>query len=54
MTNAKKVTVKGYKNISAAIKKLKKNKKYYFQVRTYVKTKKGNLYSGWSAKKAVK
>ena len=54
MNNARKVTVKGYNKTSTTIKKLGKNKKYYFQIRTYVKTSKGNIYSKWSKKKAVK
>lgn len=51
MKGAKKILIKGYKKTSKKITKLKKNKKYYFQIRTYVKTKKGNIYSGWSKKK---
>lgn len=54
MKNAKKVTVKGYKKTSKQIKGLKKNKKYYFQIRTFIKTRKGTIYSKWSKKKAVK
>ncbi|MBQ9015586.1 MAG: fibronectin type III domain-containing protein [Firmicutes bacterium] len=54
MKGAKKLTVKGYKKTSKKIKGLKKNKKYYFQIRTYVKSSKGNLYSQWSSKKSVK
>ena len=35
------------------IKNLKKNKKYYVQVRTYTKTADGTFYSKWSKKKSV-
>ena len=53
--NAKTVTVKGKKNISKTIKKLKKGKKYYFRVRAYVNQGEGEkLYTPRSAKKAVK
>lgn len=47
---AKIVTVKGLKNISKTITKLKANKKYYVQVRTV----KNNCYSTWSKAKSVK
>lgn len=53
MKSAKTVTVKASKS-SAKIKKLKKGKTYYFQVRV-VKTLDGKDFaSGWSAKKQVK
>ena len=32
------------------IKNLRANKKYYFQIRTYIKTNNGNKYSKWSPK----
>lgn len=51
MKGAKKVTVKGYNKTSVKIRKLKKNKKYYFQIRTYSNTKKGKVYSKWSKTK---
>ena len=54
MKNAKKVAVKGYKKTTRTIKGLKKGKKYYFQVRTYVNTSKGNVYSKWSKKKVAR
>lgn len=50
----KTVTVKGNKKTATTIKKLKANKKYYVQVRTY-KTVKGKKYvSSWSKVKTVK
>lgn len=53
MKGAKTVTVKKSAS-SVKIKKLKANKKYYFQVRV-VKTMDGkDFYSGWSARKSVK
>ena len=54
MKNAKTVTAKGYTKTSKKIKKLKKNKKYYFQIRTYMKVGEETIYSKWSKKKAVK
>lgn len=54
MKNAKSVKVKGYSKTTKKIKGLKKNKKYYFQVRTYMKGAKGVLYSKWSKKKLAK
>ena len=53
MKGAKTVTVNGYKKTSAKIRNLQKNKKYYFQIRTYIKTAKDNIYSGWSRKKTA-
>lgn len=50
MKNANKITVTGYKKTSSKVTGLDKNKKYYFQVRTFVKTAKGNVYSKWSSK----
>ena len=52
--NKKTVKVKGYKNTSKTIKKLKKNKKYYVRVRTYKVADGDNYYSKWSAAKTVK
>ena len=50
MSKAKKLAVK--KNANAkTIKKLKKNKKYYVQVRTFTKKSGTKFYSKWSAKK---
>ncbi|HAR78509.1 MAG TPA: hypothetical protein DCR88_08545, partial [Anaerostipes hadrus] len=46
------------KSTSKVLKKLKKNKKYYVRVRSYKVTKANNksknVYSAWSAKKALK
>lgn len=46
------------KSASKVLKKLKKNKKYYVRVRSYkvtkVNNKSKNVYSAWSAKKALK
>ena len=46
------------KSASKVLKKLKKNKKYYLRVRSYkvtkVNNKSKNVYSAWSAKKALK
>ena len=50
----KTVNVKGYKNTSKTIKKLKGKKKYYVRVRTYFECKDGfKAYSDWSKPKAV-
>ncbi|MBQ3369840.1 MAG: fibronectin type III domain-containing protein [Mogibacterium sp.] len=54
MSGAKKVTVKGYARMSRTIKKLKRNKNYYFRVRSYAKLGKKTYYSPWSAKRKVK
>lgn len=52
---AKTVTVKGKKNISKTIKKLKSGKRYYVRVRAYVNQGEGEkLYTPWSAKKSIK
>ena len=47
--NKKTKTVKGYKKTKVKFKKLKRNKKYYARIRTYMKTKTGTYYSPWSA-----
>ena len=52
--NKKTVTVKGYKNTTKKIKNLKKKKKYFVRVRTYMKVGKITYYSGWSKVKSVK
>ena len=55
MKKAKTTTVKSYKTYKKTIKKLKKGKKYYFQIRTYNSMKgQKTVYSSWSAKKSVK
>ena len=46
--NKKTVKVKGYKKKKKTVKKLKKNKRYYVRIRTYMKTKSGTYYSPWS------
>lgn len=55
--NAKTVKVSA-KSASKVLKKLKKNKKYYVRVRSYktvkANNKNTNVYSAWSAKKALK
>ena len=48
MKKAKIVTIKGYKKTLKAINGLKKNRKYYFQIRTFVKAKDGKICSRWS------
>jgi len=54
MSSSKIVTVKGYKSKSKKIKKLKRKKNYYVQIRTYKTVNNKNYYSSWSAKKKVK
>lgn len=54
MSNAKTITVKGYKNTSRKITKLAKNRNYYVQVRTYKVVNGSTFYSPWSVKKSVK
>lgn len=54
MKGAKTVNVKGYKKTSTKIKGLKKNRKYYFQIRTYLTTDEIICYSGWSNRKVAK
>ncbi|MBR0127471.1 MAG: leucine-rich repeat protein [Firmicutes bacterium] len=53
MKGAKTATAKK-SSASKTIKKLKKGKKYYVQVRTYTKKDGTTFYSKWSAKKTVK
>lgn len=53
MAGSKVVTVKNYKTTSKKITHLKKNKKYYVQIRTYKTVSKVKYYSGWSGKKTV-
>ncbi len=48
------VTVKGAKNTSKTIKKLKSKKKYYVRVRTYKTINGKKVYSSWSKVKSVK
>lgn len=54
MTGAKMVTVKKAKTTSYTVKKLKGNKTYYVQIRTYKKTGGKKYYSSWSSQKTVK
>ena len=54
MKNPTTITVKGYKAVSKKIAKLKSKKKYYVQIRTYMKVGKSTCYSSWSTKKIVR
>lgn len=49
----KTVAVKGYKNTSRKITKLKAKKKYFIRVRTYMKVGKKTYRSNWSSIKSV-
>ena len=52
--NVKTYKVKGYKNTSRTIKGLKKGKKYYVKVGTYMTLKSGTYKSTWSKKMSAK
>ena len=54
MKKAKTKTVKSPKKSSLTVKKLKGGKKYYVQIRTYVKKGGSRYVSKWSKKKIVK
>lgn len=54
MKGAKSIRIKSNRINSKTIRKLKSNKKYYVQVRTYKKKKGKYYYSKWSKKHAVK
>ena len=54
MKGSKTVKVKSAKTVSKKVKKLKKKKRYYVQVRTYKVVNGKTYWSGWSAKKSVK
>lgn len=54
MKGAKTVTVKGAAKTSAKVAKLKGNKTYYVQVRSYKKVSGKTYYSTWSTTKSVK
>lgn len=54
MKASKTVTIKKASKLSATISKLKKGKKYYFQVRTYKTVNGAKAYSKWSKKKTFK
>ena len=49
----KTVTVKGYRNVSKKIGKLKGGKKYYVRIRTYKKIGNNTYYSLWSGVRTV-
>ena len=51
--NKKTITLKGNKNTTKTISKLKAKKKYYVRVRTYKTVSKKNYYSDWSKSKTV-
>lgn len=53
MKGAKTVTISSNKTTKKTIKKLSRNTRYYFQVRTYNQVAK-KIYSSWSSKKSVK
>ena len=53
-SGAKKVTANKVKTTKKVVKKLKQNKTYYFQIRTYKTVDGGKLYSKWSGKKTIK
>lgn len=53
-SGSKKVTVKGEKNTSKTIQKLKANKKYYVRVRAYKKVGSKIIYGDFSKTKSVK
>lgn len=54
MKKSKTVTCKGWTAHTKTIKKLKRHKKYYVQVRSYFKTGSKTYYSGWSKKRSVR
>jgi hypothetical protein len=54
MQSPKTVTVKGCNAASKKITKLKSKKKYYVQIRTYMKVGRNTYYSAWSSSKSVK
>ena len=54
MKGAKYKTAKKWNKTKMTIKKLKGGKKYYVQIRTYVKKNGITYYSKWSTKKTVK
>lgn len=53
MSSAKYVSVKNLKTTSKTIKNLKRNKKYYVQVRTYKVVNGTKFYSKWSKQRTV-
>ena len=52
--NKKTVTVKGYKNTSKKIRKLKGGRKYYVHIRTYKVLNGKKYYSSWSKIRFIK
>lgn len=54
MKGAKNITIKKANTTSITIKKLKKKKKYYVRIRTFILNNGVSVYSPWSAKKAKK
>lgn len=54
MSKSSKVNIKKYSKTRKMIRKLKSNKKYYVQIRTYKVIKKKPIYSKWSKKRTVK
>lgn len=54
MKSSKMITMKKSSQLSATTGKLKKGKKYYFQVRTYQIVNNKKYYSNWSKKKTVR
>ena len=53
MKNAKKKTIKSYKNTTKKITELKSGKKYYVQIRAYKLVDGKKKYSTWSEKKYI-
>ena len=53
MKKAKKLNIKGAKNITRTISKPSANKKYYVRVRSYIKVGKRTWYSDWSEIKVI-
>lgn len=54
MKSAKMITIKSYQTVSRRIRKLRKGKRYYVQVRTWKKVSGRRYYSAWSKKKSVR
>ena len=54
MKKSKFKTVNGGSKSKVTVKKLKGRKKYYVQVRSFVKCNGVRYYSKWSAKKSIK
>ncbi len=54
MSSAKKCKMAGKKTLTKTVRRLKKNKKYYFSVRAYRKKNGKTYFSAWSSVKSVK